>query len=153
MKYIAVPAREWRERLQELIDMALEQGTILVYLRRSQPAFFVIPQPLSASLAQQHLEYTRLLEMYLRVTDQAGKKPIPEPYETLPYLPVNSLRRDLNKTLMTLKTEGVPFLLKRYNDVLGFVVPVPVGTGGMSMIKNLAIWHASADGRNENGDE
>lgn len=144
MRYIAVNAREWRDRLQELLDMALEQGTILVYLRREQPAFFVIPHPMT-SIPEQRLEYNRLFTMFCLVTEQS--RFVPEPGETLPYLPTNGLRRDLTRTLTRLKSEGVPMLLKRYNDVLGFVVPVPVGSGGMQMIRNLALWHASAEGR------
>lgn len=145
MRYLAVDARQWREELQHLLDLSLEQDVILVYLRRKQPAFFVLPFIMGPAVSQQHLEYGRLLQMYNAVTEQ--DKPRPEPNERLPWLPTNSLRRDLTATLNTLKSTGVPHLLKRYSDVIGFVVPVLTGKGGMEMVKKLAIWFYSSDMR------
>lgn len=122
--------------------MSLEQGVILVYLRRNQPTYFVIPRPMQAR-PEKRAEYARLLTMYNRVTEQG--KPLPGPDDPLPEVPLNALRRDVNETLTRLKTEGVPMLLTRYDDVLGFVVPVPTGSGGMTMVRQLAIWYNSGD--------
>lgn len=142
MRFLALPARQWRDRLQELLDTALEQGTILVYLRRQQPAYFIIPRQLK-SPPEQYREYTRLFRMYMRVTEQARESP--ELNEPLPDIPANALRRNVNETLTTMKRLGAPFLLRRYDDVIGFVIPVPTGGGGMTFVKQLSIWYHSGD--------
>jgi hypothetical protein len=144
MDYIALNARQWRERLNELIDRALESGTLLIYLRREQPTFFVIPMPLT-SLSEQRFEYTRLLRMFLRVTNSTRIEPSAD--DPMPDINLNALRRDVNETLTRLKTCGLPFLLKRYRDVIGFVVPIPGGTGGLGMVRTLSAWFLSHDDR------
>lgn len=145
MQYLAIDARQWREELQRLLDLSIEQDMILVYLRRKQPIFFILPFVMGPGQPQQRLEYGRLLQMYNRITKQ--DRPMPDVDERLPWIPTNGLRRDITSTLNTLKVAGVPFILKRYADAIGFVVPVLTGKGGMEMVKNLAIWFYSQDMR------